>query len=134
MTPRGYRNRNPLNIERGDKWKGLRTVQTDTRFCQFVSFEYGFRAACIIIRNYIRRTPSLNTPTLIISRWAPAIENNTKAYIHQVCKFTTLKPDQRIHYDDKHAVCRLVWAMARVECGVIFDYDLVQKGYDLANE
>lgn len=132
MNPRGYRNRNPLNIERGDKWQGLRAVQTDARFCQFTSFEYGFRAAVIIIKNYIGRKPSVNTPTLIISRWAPPTENNTKAYIQQVCKMTTLSPDQRIDIEDKHAVCRLVWAMAKVECGVIYDYELVTKGYDLA--
>ena len=58
---RGVRNCNPLNIVHGSKWKGLRPEQTDPRFCQFVSMQYGWRAALIILRNLPPKTTLLHT-------------------------------------------------------------------------
>ncbi len=42
MEPRGLRNNNPLNIVRGkSKWQGLKERISDSRFCEFVTPEYG---------------------------------------------------------------------------------------------
>ena len=80
MTPRGFRNCNPLNIRRSkDQWKGLAEAQNDRAFCQFKSLEYGWRAAFYL---------------LIIRRWAPESENNTEAYIQNVSKLTGILPDE----------------------------------------
>lgn len=60
-----------------NKWQGQ--TGCNRGFCTFTSMEYGWRAALVLMRNYIRR--GLNTPRLIISNWAPANENDTEAYI-----------------------------------------------------
>lgn len=110
---RGVRNNNPLNIRIGNKWKGLKTPNTDGAFDQFISVYWGYRAAFIILRNYIRKY-RCNTVEKIITRWAPSNENNTAAYIKTVCAKIGYKPDQIITptYDD---LSKLVYAMAWVE-------------------
>ena len=111
--PRGIRNNNPLNIRIGNKWKGLKTPNTDGVFDQFISAQWGYRAAFIILRNYIRRY-KCNTVRKIISRFAPSNENNTAAYIKTVCTKTGYKPDQELQptFGD---LAKLVYAMAWVE-------------------
>lgn len=111
--PRGIRNSNPLNIRIGNKWKGLKTPNTDGAFDQFISVYWGYRAAFIILRNYINRY-KCNTVAKVIARWAPSKENNTDAYIKTVCKKTGFKPDTVIkpQYED---LSKLVYAMAWVE-------------------
>lgn len=129
---RGIRNNNPLNIEKGEPWQGLRPEQTDPRFAQFVSLEYGFRAAFVIIHNYLGKRPPVNTPAAIISRWAPPDENLTDAYIRFVCKRAELKPHEIIRWQDKNKLSRLVWAMAEYECGTQFHFGRVENAYELA--
>lgn len=111
--PRGIRNNNPLNIRIGNKWKGLKTPNTDGAFDQFISVQWGYRAAFIILRNYINKH-KCNTVRKIISRFAPSSENNTAAYIKTVCKKTGFQPDQELKptYPD---LSKLVYAMAWVE-------------------
>lgn len=111
--PRGIRNNNPLNIRIGNKWKGLKTPNTDGAFDQFISVQWGYRAAFVILRNYINKY-KCNTVAKIIARWAPSKENNTAAYIKTVCKKTGFQPDQELRpaYTD---LAKLVYAMAWVE-------------------
>ena len=93
--PRGIRNNNPLNIRRGkDQWKGLRAQQQDAQFCQFETLEYGWRAAfCLLTRTYYHQY-RLWTIRQIVSRWAPPNENNTRAYIDNVCRLTGISADE----------------------------------------
>lgn len=130
-TTRGMRNNNPLNIERGDRWEGLRPAQTDPRFCQFTSVVYGLRAAIVIIRNYMRHYP-IDTIAAIIRRWAPPRENDTAAYIRTVSKITNISQDKKIKFTDKRAICAIVAAMARVESSATIDPEIISKAYDLA--
>lgn len=128
--PRGIRNNNPLNIRLGDKWQGLCKEQTDKAFCQFVSMEYGLRAAFIILFNYLKKR--VDTPDKIIKRWAPPSENDTEAYINRVCKTGQLPRHEVIKKTNAPRLCRLVWAMAQVECGQIVSYALIENAYSLA--
>lgn len=128
--PRGIRNNNPLNIRLGDNWQGLRQEQTDKAFCQFVSMEYGLRAAFIILFNYLKK--KVDTPDKIIKRWAPPTENKTESYIEFVCTRGTLDRHARILKTDKQKLCRLVWAMAQYECGSIVSFGLIENAYHLA--
>lgn len=130
QVPRGIRNNNPLNIRRGDNWQGLRKEQTDKAFCQFVSMEYGLRAAFIILFNYLKKR--VDTPDKIIKRWAPPSENNTEAYINRVCEIGSLPRHEVIKKNNTPRLCRLVWAMAQVECGQVVSYGLIQNAYYLA--
>lgn len=130
-TPRGIRNNNPLNIRIGNTWLGERPNPTDNAFEEFVSIEYGYRAAFCIIRRYIKRYHK-NTITSIISTWAPANENNTQRYIDFVADKMQISPSDIIDYSDKVQMLRLVAAMQLMECGVPADMAKVRKGYDMA--
>lgn len=129
--PRGIRNNNPLNIRIGNVWLGEVKDPTDTEYEQFCTMEYGLRAAFVLMRRYIRRY-HLNTVTAIVSRWAPSNENNTQAYIKSVCALMKCDPDTQLLYEDAPTMCKLVQAMAKVECGVIVDIKRIEKGYQMA--
>lgn len=135
MVPRGIRNNNPLNIRKGSNWKGERPVQTDKAFEEFVSMEYGIRAGFYILRKYITGyfglTEKFNTIEKIISRWAPASENNTQAYINAVSKRTGISPRQRIAFGNRKVMCDIVEAMIIQECGQPVARDIIESGYDL---
>lgn len=131
VIPRGLRNNNPLNIRIGNTWLGEREHPTDGEFEEFVSLACGLRAAFIILRRYIRRY-NLNTVRLIVERWAPRNENETEKYIQFVCKDTGLMPDATIQYANEKTMCKLVGAMAFVECGQRIEEDEIIKGYSLA--
>lgn len=81
---RGIRNHNPGNIEHGDPWQGLADEQPDPRFCTFKSPKWGIRAMARVLITY-QDKHGLNTVRDIISRWAPAPENNVDAYVKSVC-------------------------------------------------
>lgn len=130
-TPRGIRNNNPLNIRIGNTWLGERPEPKDKAFEEFVTIEYGYRAAFCILRRYIRRYKK-NTITAIVSTWAPVTENNTQRYIDVVSKLMKLAPDVPIEYEDKETMVRLVMAMQVQECGVPADMAKVKKGYEMA--
>lgn len=130
--PRGIRNNNPLNIRiSGIAWKGKIPLSqnTDGSFEQFDSMQHGLRAALINIRTYINRY-KCNTPQTIISRWAPASDgNNTRAYVQRVCELTSFASGRMIRFAERSTVCRLVWAMAAVECGQVIDFETIYSAY-----
>lgn len=131
VQPRGIRNNNPLNIRIGNTWLGERPNPTDPAFEEFVTMEYGLRAAFIILRRYIRRYKK-NTITSIVSTWAPAYENNTLKYIDRVAALTKIDPTAPIDYYDRETMCKLVAAMAQVECGQPIDDAKIIKAYQMA--
>lgn len=133
--PRGIRNNNPLNIVKGNSWKGERANQTDKRFEEFESMAMGLRAGFILLRNYIEGTKTrptkFNTIRKIVSRWAPPSENHTQRYIESVCKWTGLLPDEVIRFRERKKMVAIVQAMAKMECGVTLDFALIESAYDL---
>lgn len=134
--PRGLRNNNPLNIRKGNDWQGEQHPQTDSAFEQFETLEHGYRAAFIIIRNYLAKRPPINTPRAIIARWAPPSENHTQRYLDFVCKRAVLNPDETLRWStsgaDKNKICMLVWAMAEYENGMKLSFGRVENGFALA--
>lgn len=135
MQPRGVRNSNPLNIRKGQNWKGEASVSLDRSFETFESLEYGFRAGLKLLRNYITGHNSMhikyNTLFSIIPRWAPPSENATLKYIKIVSARSGISPYEVIDPYDKKVMCQLARAMAFVECGQMFDLTLIQSAYDL---
>lgn len=88
QKPRGIRNHNPGNIRRnGDPWQGLAKEQNDREFFTFKSAIYGIRAVARLLITYQDKY-GLCTIEGIITRWAPAIENNTTSYIQAVARNT----------------------------------------------
>lgn len=133
--PRGIRNNNPLNIVKGNSWKGERANQTDKRFEEFESMAMGLRAGFILLRNYIEGTKTrptkFNTIRKIVSRWAPPSENYTQRYIDNVCKWSGLLPDEVVQFRERRKMVAIVQAMAKMECGVTLDVALIESAYDL---
>lgn len=115
---RGIRNNNPLNIRRNkaNRWEGRRFTVTDEAFEEFVSMYWGFRAAFRIILNYITRY-GLHTIEGIVSRWAPANENDTESYIRFVCRHTLIGGRENITCRDSEKIKKIVWSMAIQESG-----------------
>ena len=134
-TPRGIRNNNPLNIRKSkDQWQGLRAQQTDASFCQFESMEHGWRAAFKLLTRTYYHTYRLFTIRGIVSKWAPANENNTKAYIANVSKMTGIGPDEPIGIPtEKPARWMMVGiAMAIQENGTSsLDYFAMLRGWEM---
>lgn len=135
MEPRGIRNNNPLNIRKGNNWKGERQNQTDKSFEEFVSMEYGIRAGFVLLRNYITgysgKTTPFDTVRKIVKRWAPPSENATQKYIDFVAKDMNVSPDMKISFKDKKTMVSLVYAMIFVECGQRVDRCTICSAYDL---
>ena len=115
----GIANRNPLNIRHStaNRWLGLCPNRPSVKgFCHFLNFAYGYRAAVVLIKNYILKHGA-DTPRKIIARWAPPSENQTDLYIACVCGRSRLAPDEKIlAYGPQ--IARLVAAMAKQETGV----------------
>ena len=114
--PRGVRNNNPGNIMKGDKgWKG--EVQgNDIRYATFATPEAGIRAMGKTLLTYQDKY-GLNTVEGIVSRWAPATENNTAAYIATVAKAAGVKPDAPLNLRDPAVLTAVTRAMIQVENG-----------------
>ena len=133
--PRGIRNNNPLNIRRSkDKWKGMRAVQSDAQFCQFESLEWGWRAAFWLLTRTYYHKYRLFTIRTIVQKWAPAIENDTKAYIANVSRLTGIDPDEPIGIpSERPARWMMVGvAMAIQENGTeSLDYFAMMRGWEL---
>jgi len=130
---RGIRNNNPGNIRRtSDRWKGLRPVQTDPEFFQFSSPVYGIRAVARLVRNYCRKY-GLCTIREIITRYAPASENDTESYIRSVSESMGVDPDVPLNlaYDEETA--NLVSAIIRHENGIVpYSAETIREGVALA--
>lgn len=115
----GIANRNPLNIRyiKANHWLGLHPQTPNVKgFCHFTAPAYGFRAAIILIKNYMKKYGCV-TPEDIIRRWAPPTENNTELYIACVCGRSRLGRQERLHTEGPQ-IGRLVAAMTRQETGM----------------
>ena len=137
MESRGIRNNNPLNIRRSkDKWQGLSTLQEDSSFFKFESMEWGWRAAFVILCRTYYGKYGLKTIRDIVSRCAPAKENNTEAYIRHVSDYTGIGPDRDLGDPQTHPTNWLLigYAMAVVECGKALPAVPMLKGFALAIE
>ena len=133
--PRGIRNNNPLNIRRSkDKWKGMRAVQSDAQFVQFESLEWGWRAAFYLLTRTYYHKYRLFTIRTIVQKWAPAIENDTKAYIANVSRLMGIDPDEPIGIpsDQPARWIAVGIAMAIQENGTeSLDYFAMLRGWEL---
>lgn len=105
MSIRAVRNNNPGNIRVGINWHGLMDPahmtpeqHAETAFCVFQNAVEGFRAMATIFHTY-HREHKINTLRLAISRWAPPSENNTGAYVNDVCGRLQHGPDDPYDFD-----------------------------------
>lgn len=135
MKPRGIRNNNPLNIRKGSTWRGERPIQSDPQFEEFISMEWGIRAAFKLMRNHITgfkgTRPKMNTLRKLIAVWAPPTENATDRYVDFVSAHVGLLPSEIIDPDNRDLMCKIARAMAFVECGEWLDENIFGSAWDL---
>ena len=97
MSARGLRNNNPGNLRKGPQWLGLSPEQLDTDFAQFVDPEWGIRAMVLLLINY-RKKRGMDTIKELVARYAPASENNCKAYEDVLCSALKVKRTDPINW------------------------------------
>lgn len=135
IVPRGIRNNNPLNIRKGNNWKGERHPQKDKAFEEYESMEMGVRAGFKLIKNYMSGynglTQKFNTIEKIVRRWAPPSENNTRKYIERVSQLSGIPSRQILSFSQRNYMVAIVDAMIRVECGEPIDTSIIESAYDL---
>lgn len=131
MKPRGLRNHNPLNIKIGNDWRGEVELNTDGVFEQFTADYWGYRAAFVILRKYIRKY-GRNTIRKIIHSWSPDGTEKEYSYMSKVSEWSGIGLDELLYYEDRDRLCRVVQAMARFENGVEVDMTPIRVGYDAA--
>ncbi len=131
---RGYRNRNPGNIEHvpTNKWQGLAEPPSDGRFCRFTSHEFGIRALAALLITYQDRH-KLRTPRAIIERWAPKVENDTAAYIAVVARRIGVGADDAIDLHSHTHLRPLVEAIIHHECaGLTYPAGVIDRALTIA--
>ncbi|WP_206732679.1 hypothetical protein [Halarcobacter ebronensis] len=128
--PRGIRNNNPMNIRKSSNdWQG-KIVGEDTAFETFVSPAYGIRAGAKTLLNY-QKFYGLNTVNQIISRFAPASENNTNAYATHVADYLGVGLNEPITVKDR--IYDLVTVIILHENGYNpYDTQVINSGVSLA--
>lgn len=115
--PRGLKNNNPGNIVKDRQvWSGEVVPSTDVRFKQFKTRAHGYRAIFVNLSSYISK--GHNTIQKIITRWAPAFENNTASYIAHVAAMSGIGKDVVINADNSVAMIELAKAISKIENGV----------------
>ena len=116
MASRGLRNNNPGNIRHSPTtWRGQARSQPDKAFVSFLGPEWGLRAMAKILMTYQSR--GIDTVREIIDRWAPPVENNTRAYVDSVCKQVGVAPDKVINVQDPDQLIPLLQAIVLHENG-----------------
>lgn len=116
--PRGILNNNPLNIRKSkDRFIGEVLPSRDKEFKEFETIYHGYRAAFVILKNYIKM--GYNTIEKIISRWAPPEDgNDTRKYINHICVALDKSPTEIIPKEKNWYTLQLmVYTMACVESG-----------------
>lgn len=134
--PRGIRNNNPGNIKELPNdvtlWKGERATDDDPVMEEFETPEYGIRAIARIIHSYYTHY-HINTIRGIIDRWAPPVENDTKAYIDHVSSKCGVGADQVIDPRALDIIVPLIEAIILHENGQQpYDRETILAGVKLA--
>ena len=115
-APRGIRNNNPGNIEKGIGFQG-EVDGADGRFAIFSSPEAGIRALARNLLTY-QDKHGLDTVTAILNRWAPSSENDTASYARAVAGEMGVSATAQLNLRDPDTLQRLTAAIIRHENGM----------------
>ncbi|MBP5058811.1 structural protein [Pseudomonas chlororaphis] len=118
IETRGVRNHNPGNIDYNpaNQWQGQLPPNPalEKRFARFDTPENGIRALGKVLLTY-QRKHGLKTVKAIISRWAPAVENDTAAYVRAVEANTGTRPGAEIDLTQAQVMAGFVKAIIHHE-------------------
>lgn len=128
----GMRNHNPLNIRKtNERWAGSVVTDDNSKFVKFTTNTYGYRAAFIILYNYIKKRRCMTIED-IISRWAPPTENIVENYVRYVSNRSNVPRREPIAFCEADKLKRIVAAMAEYESNITADEDSISEGYVMA--
>jgi len=138
---RGTRNNNPgnINYSSSNQWKGRLTedialsipnFKKDDRFEMFISPEFGVAAMLELLKRYIAN--GTNTVQKIISKYAPANENNTQKYINDVCNELKINANQTISFE-KNTMFALAKAIIKFETSKILTETMFNNAWNIYN-
>lgn len=128
---RGLRNRNPGNIRcSAVRYRGEIIPSKDKAFKQFETMAYGYRAMFVLLDTYARRH-GLHTIRTMIDRYAPPVENDTRAYVTTVSRLSGIDADAPIDTRRHDQMVAVVAAMSRVENGTEAVMEEVEQGWSL---
>lgn len=130
---RGLRNKNPFNIRKSnDNWDGLDEPRDDGEFFRFKDVFFGIRAGAKLLFNY-QKLHGLKTVRQMISRFAPASENDTNTYIGIVSSALGVMPDQSIDASNPATLVTMAKAIIKHENGLQpYDDATIQKAVQAA--
>lgn len=131
--PRGIRNHNPGNLRKtNDKWQGLAAEQNDLEFFTFEHAVYGIRALARTLITY-QDKHNIHTIENLISRWAPPVENDTKAYAAAVADYANKDRHAWLDMHDYLNLRPIVEAITLHENGIMpYTDQQIDKGLALA--
>lgn len=132
--PRGVRNNNPGNIVdlgRLGPWEGQ--TGRDRNFAVFRTPEAGLRALGVNTISH-QRLHGANTVEEIITRHAPASENNSRRYSQFVANELGVRPTDRIDTQDTNTLSRLMRAIITYENGAAVANRYTREQLDNAAE
>lgn len=140
----GVRLNNPGNIEWGSPWQGLvdraKSMYANTgtkqqqRFCQFIDPAFGIRAIAVTLRTYYDKRKAndgskIDTIMEVIMRWAPAFENNVRAYANHVGRIMGVDPTEVLDFTDYEVMHGLVVGIiAHENAGYEYPAEVVEEG------
>ena len=127
---RGLRNNNPGNIRLSSTRYQGEVDSTDSAFKQFKTMAHGYRAMFVLLYTY-QKKHHLHTIAEMITRYAPAVENHTQAYIEAVSEWSGVPATSHITATNGDIMVPVVAAMSRVENGAVAMMSDVEKGWKL---
>jgi hypothetical protein len=113
--PRGIRNNNPGNLNYVGQAGATKEAGPNGRFAVFRSAQEGLQELADQLRRYGQR--GINSVRSIISKFAPASENNTQAYINSVSGGLGVGADAALNLSDPRVLQSLMGAIIKVENG-----------------
>lgn len=113
--PRGIRNNNPGNLEFAGQAGATHEQGGGGRFAAFASMAEGVAALAGQLQRYGAR--GIDSVQSIISKYAPAGENNTGAYIASVAKRLGVGANQHLNLKDPTVLRELMAGITTVENG-----------------
>ena len=122
----GHNNPGNIRANSHDDWHGQIGID-DNGFCIFDTMTDGVRALCKLLLTY-QDKHDLQCVEDIVQRWAPPGENDTDAYIDDVCARTHWRPDELIDLHVPQNLIAMASAMAHHETGQYLDSTVLAAG------
>lgn len=94
----------------------------DARFIVFDDATHGIRALMKVLLSYHRRD-GINTVRGVVGRWAPAVENDTPAYIGDMVRETGFAADEILDFTDLATIESLAKGLIHHENGRVIYSD-----------